>query len=391
MPAALAEGMNNKTINPIKPEARTQHQGLKPFLMALTTKNHTQLLVKKNNLGTDNYQVLLEDIQNRNQGPSQRDCPTGYVPVPGNAIYNTNYASTGGFCVMKYEAKVDENSDGIGDSNVSCIYDGGSYNTWKAVNSDGTQKTGCDIDFVNRTIVSSAQGYPLTYIAQDYSSDYIDAKRACAGLGNNYHLITNGEWMTIVRNIELQPQNWSSGVVGQGQLKSGNTGTAYTNGSYDGANPEYTAKTSADETAKLVLSNGSEVWDLSGNVWEWVDKTSTLAEQPDLAFDSNDELFTGGSYVEYSGSYTYDESTKYLVGSDYFNYKDYRSINSLWNSGQGIGRIYTNSNSTSTSVRAWLRGGHWFYGTSAGALALSLSNDPSLQHYLYGLRCVVVP
>lgn len=38
-------------------------------------------------------------------------CPEGFIPVPGNTNIGTE-----DFCVMKYEAKVDDDSDGQGDT-----------------------------------------------------------------------------------------------------------------------------------------------------------------------------------------------------------------------------------------------------------------------------------
>ena len=52
----------------------------------------------------NNYQILLEDIQNENQGPNLRDCPSGYVPVPGNIIYNIGQTSlSGGHGIMRQQ------------------------------------------------------------------------------------------------------------------------------------------------------------------------------------------------------------------------------------------------------------------------------------------------
>jgi hypothetical protein len=67
-------------------------------------------------------------------------CPTGYVPVPGNEMYGTK-----DFCVMKYEAKVDANGDGIGDTSQTT-----GYNIWP----NNTHPVGSG----GRTIVSSAAG-----------------------------------------------------------------------------------------------------------------------------------------------------------------------------------------------------------------------------------------
>lgn len=59
-----------------------------------------------------------------------------------------------------------------------------------------------------KSIVSMPGKYPIAEINQAEAID------ACMSMGNGYHLITNDEWMTIARNIEANPSNWSSGTVG---------------------------------------------------------------------------------------------------------------------------------------------------------------------------------
>jgi len=41
----------------------------------------------------------------------------------------------------------------------------------------------------------------------------LQAISACQSMWAWYHLITNNEWMSIARNIEQQPVNWSSWEV----------------------------------------------------------------------------------------------------------------------------------------------------------------------------------
>ena len=89
-----------------------------------------------------------------------------------------------------------------------------------------------------------------------------------------YTLISNPEWMSLARNIENVAENWTSGTVGTGCLFRGNAGAALpcegVNSGYDGLERDSGTNRSST-TAKLTLSNGEEIWDLSGNVWEWVD------------------------------------------------------------------------------------------------------------------------
>ena len=219
--------------------------------------------------------------------------------------------------------KVDQNGDGIGDSNTSCK--SGWAETWQ------NNKASCGYTLSGRTIVSSAEGYPLTDINQT------DSKLACESIGG--HLITNEEWMTLARNIEIVPSNWSSGTVGQGSLKRGNAGDVVENVSYDGVDPEN--GTDRNSLAMLKLTNGSEVWDLSGNVNEWSDKIYNDTDYNIPFFDLEDNLYV---YPEYSVFYengqevNFDEIQYFVTYRDIgLNYKDLFLLNSDYNRDNGIG------------------------------------------------------
>jgi hypothetical protein len=146
-------------------------------------------------------------------------CPIGYVPVSGNGTLNTV-----DFCVMKYEAST---------------YGAG----------------------------SSPKSYPNGALIA--SIDLYDATNQCKALGPKFDLITNAEWMTIAREVELQDANWSTGTAYSGCLLRGNIPGVTDNCTYDAGTP-YDTGTSRDTKAKHVLANGSEVWDMGGNVMEWV-------------------------------------------------------------------------------------------------------------------------
>jgi hypothetical protein len=72
--------------------------------------------------------------------------------------------------------------------------------------------------------------------------------------------------MTIARNVELVDSNWSGGSVGSGFLYKGNTGVDNAAGYNNTGNVDY--GTTRNSKAKLTLSNGEEIWDFSGNVYE---------------------------------------------------------------------------------------------------------------------------
>jgi len=108
-------------------------------------------------------------------------------------------------------------------------------------------------------------------------------------------IISNNEWMTVARNSELRHANWLGGNVNNGCMKIGNT-RGSGGCSYDGANPEGGA--ARNTLARLELSSGSQVWDFSGNLWEWVD-FDELSPGFDLAGGVCD-----GAWHDYTDGYT---------------------------------------------------------------------------------------
>lgn len=273
----------------------------------------------------------------------------GWVEVPGNATYSTD-----NFLVMQYEAKYDCTGDDGGDEAATC----------SAPADSGAGVDYRDLTFDSANVVSTANGGPLVHLTQP---------QAIAACPSGTHLVTNAEWMTMARNAEAQTANWANGTVGSlvsagGGMYRGNVGESTSVG-YNGSDPEY--GTGRDTKAKLTLSNGAEIWDLSGNVWEFNSDTITEQNQPDVSGQSGwawRELTALTSY----GSLSYDEV---------------RPSDSNYNADYGVGRIYHNSESASSTERVFLRGGAWYDTSNAGAFALPLSSGTSGQGNYLGFRC----
>jgi len=239
------------------------------------------------------------------------DCPDDWVRVPGNTLYNTH-----SFCVMKYEAK-----------------------------DDGSGKP-----------VSKPDGTPWVNITQT------NAKLECESIGA--HLITEDEWLSIVRNLELQASNWTGGVIGSGQIPRGNSNSS---AALDGTN-ELTGFNKRTHT----LSNGEVIWDLAGNVYDWTDATILGKDQP-----TGSSTPVGFGWSEYSNLLTYGSlAPERLLPINNYNYI------------QGYGRIYSSGVSTNTTNYAFLRGGYWSSGANAGVVALGLSRGPGYSNTNIGFRCV---
>lgn len=309
------------------------------------------------------------------------DCPEGFSFVPANHLYpETLNGSKQGFCISTYEMKVDQDGDGLGDVNTDCVTST-SYDTW-----DNT-KSGCSIS--ENEAVSTPEGYPVAEI------NLSEANSACESLGG--HVMTMPERMTVLRNLERVPENWSSGEVGTGYLFTGHNDndpsealeadSNHLNGYY------LTGNTSNNQKRVYQLDNGEYIWDFSGNVWEWVDYSIDYANMP-LGFDSS------GNLIELSyGSYDWfsynpgdsDVSGRYIdwtnLGEDSsLLYKDLYGLSPDYNVDNGIGRIRLRN----YNDRVPLAGGTWNNGTAAGPFALNLTHDSGNRNLTIGVRCVVV-
>ncbi|MBP9758784.1 SUMF1/EgtB/PvdO family nonheme iron enzyme, partial [Candidatus Dojkabacteria bacterium] len=267
-------------------------------------------------------------------GPKKIACPTGYVGVPGNPLYQTE-----DFCVMKYEAK--------------------------------------DISGV---ATSQAAGLLWVNVSQTA------AMTACSNLGAKYHLITNREWMTIARNLEQVPSNWTSGTVGTGAVYSGHTDSvpfyALVANTDDNQGYEGTGQTApANQRRTHDLSNGEVVWDLAGNLWEWNSDLISCAGAVCNSLEMPYDATPAEEWVEFTNLVSYGKLSYDLI----------RPSDVTWNATHGFGRIYTDANEATPSGydHPFFRGGAWAGATDAGVLALRLSHASTFATTGLGFRCTV--
>jgi len=157
----------NPNINPIDPPititanqtAVIDHGILFPELNLVLYLDNDRMIIK-----TDLSQTIKSPLS----------CPEGYIPVPGNHLYGT-MNERGGFCVSKYEMKMDRTGDGIGnlvadypDCNTGSL----TYNTYSY-----------ELCPTPGTLVSTPEGSPIARISQTESIS------ACEAIGGQ---ITNG-------------------------------------------------------------------------------------------------------------------------------------------------------------------------------------------------------
>ena len=193
--------------------------------------------------------------------PNNFQCPWGYVPVP--APKDETFES---FCVAKYEMK--------------------------------DQSSSSDIS-------------PDAFIPRAFKTPYVATKQeaqvSCQELGQElnsednfgeYDLIKNDEWQTLARNIELVGDNWGDGSVGSTKGLTRGYSTIEDTGTIEGLEasrednqsceglPIYDETIPGYDFSKSLsgecdsfgysrrrthhLSNREVIWDLAGNLCEWV-------------------------------------------------------------------------------------------------------------------------
>jgi formylglycine-generating enzyme required for sulfatase activity len=358
-------------MNQINKNSSTELILLKAILLIVitgtlfTTVLVSIILTRKSN---QEQQAEISGDTNIVETSSNLNCPTGYIKVPGNSLYETK-----DFCVMKYEAKAVSASGptvGLTEPNTG-------FNT---IDNNITTTTSAN----GRAIASVANGFPISNIDQSTAADY------CTDTGAS--LINNREWMTIARNIEAQPSNWSNNIISnanslnKGHSRSQPEGAlpASTN-DLEGCIGYTNGRTCTNQwhvnRRTHNLSNGEVIWDLSGNVEEWTSDTILGKDQPT---GSSTESETG--WLEYTDITNFGTLSRDLVGPS----------NSTWNSRQNMGRIYGEGSSNPNTVFGFLRGGGWG-GTnnSTGVFFLSLADTPVItsndegQGIIIGFRCVV--
>jgi prepilin-type N-terminal cleavage/methylation domain-containing protein len=309
--------------------------------------------------------------------PSLRTCPTGYIRVPGNSLYNTK-----DFCVMKYEAKaVATNAPTVGLTTPNTGFN--------SIANDSTATTAAN----NRAIASVASGFPIANISQTTAASY------CSTAGAS--LITNAEWMTIARNIEGQLSNWTTGTaasnaIGTGGLYRGhsdfNPATALAAGAdndgYIGTNDSGFSIQRRTHT----LSNGEIIWDLSGNVLEWTNNTIMGRDVPKPRRSQGIPSWVTFDYIysEFTEMVNYGSPGDGFIPGNHgsLGYDGYRPSNPAWNSTQNMGGFIAVGSQINTSF-AFLRGGDWNESTWAGVFELDLTYTPSTTVSRFGFRCVL--
>ena len=287
--------------------------------------------------------------------------PINWVKVPGNGSYGTS-----DFYVMKYEAKCVQASTNSPLSNNDT-----GYHTY----ADNLQN--CSGSYYP---ASTPDGYPIANVSHTSAVTY------CSNIGA--HLLTNDEYMTIVRNAEQVGSNWSGGSPGSGYIYSGHNDNApalaLAASTDDTQGYAGETNTGGNQRRTLTLSNGSVVWDFAGNVWQHVKRSvnniGDLTTAMNLPACSNGTL--GWEWCEYATNLPYVSAWS----ADVVQSKVGPS-NTGWNSTQGVGQVYTYGSGANQATTVFIRGGNWDYGSYAGPFTLYLNWVTGSTAGNVGFRC----
>ncbi|MGB7957639.1 MAG: prepilin-type N-terminal cleavage/methylation domain-containing protein [Minisyncoccia bacterium] len=270
---------------------------------------------------------------------------SSWVLVPGNGTFGTN-----NFYAMQYDAGC---SDGEGNP-INTPLDGQGYNNGgNSVNANNCTTAN------SRQIASISNSAPVVDVSHTQAITY------CQSIGA--HLMTNDEYMTIVTNAANQGSDWSNGSVGSGVMSRGNSNSSAAQ--WSGGSQYGTGYSDFTHLRTMTLSNGSVIWDMAGNVWEHVQRSSNNSgDNTNTITTPSCSSGSGWQWCQYGSSLT-----PYLTAwnDSSFSAATVGPPNNSWNTNQNVGEVYTDSGANGGTT-VFLRGGLWDYGSSDGAFALYL-------------------
>ncbi|MBI3534076.1 MAG: hypothetical protein HY072_01130 [Deltaproteobacteria bacterium] len=322
-----------------------------------------------------NKVAIEKENASRNLANTAISCPNNYILVNKNPEVGTENS----FCVAKFEMKAQKlnstyiEKNGCGNHTAKC---------------DGQNRLRQE-DFQP---VSSPEGTPWVQITRN------EAVIQCKKLGKDFDLISNSQWMTVARDIELNKENWRKNEIEKTEINIGHCdnapGTLKNTPALSVLNPgdPWDGVKHGDSKEYEIwalkrthlLSFGEEIWDFGGNVWEWVKDYISLAfvptDQPDCFKNSN-------CWVGYNSSEWFLTSINAETYSKQFA-PFYKKLTHM----QVGGKFFPQNPSLSGSEFAMVRGGKWDGGQYGGIYAAWLYNftSSSTSHEV-GFRCVFTP
>jgi hypothetical protein len=197
------------------------------------------------------------------------------------------------------------------------------------------------VDSTVRQAATTATGAPWVFIT------WTNAKLACTAAGDK--LIGENQWLSIAHQTMGITANWRNGIIGSTEASGGGFYRGLSGNTLAQAQPAVGGDAGFDPPSTSVeyrikkLPNNSQIWDIGGNVSQWVDQLQ----------------FANTWYTGVAGAGFIETN---LVGITTTN------IKTLYDSTYGVGTIL-NSLSVGTD-RGLCRGNSWTYLANAGAFAL---------------------
>ena len=208
----------------------------------------------------------------------------------------------------------------------------------------------------NRQAATTATGHPWVFITQD------QARAACTAAGCT--LITENQWLSIAHQALGLATNWRGGVIGSTEASGG----GFYRGLYlpglpkaqpaSGGDAGSTPDASSLTYRVKVLPNNAQIWDIGGNVLQWVDLTTSASSYTGTAIP--------GAWFETNSA----SLTNLNIKTPYAN-------------SQGVGEIYIN---VATDLCGFMRGLSWTF-SEAGAFGLYLGLPDMNSNRDIGFRC----
>jgi hypothetical protein len=207
--------------------------------------------------------------------------------------------------------------------------------------------------------------------------------------------MTNDEWMTIAYNVVNQGSNWSGGSVGNGAVYIGHSDNVPGNASQasnddtqgyfgtDGPVSGGGTGTNATQRRTLSLSNGSVIWDMSGNIWQEVQRSNmNIGDNINTMYQPACAL-TSWAWCGFPNATAWSTDTTTALTAFQV------SPPNNWTISQGMGQLFTwGPGGTGGGTNAFIRGGYWFINAADGPFTLNLDWYTTSTYSRVGFRCV---